>query len=130
MSDVPAEVPEAIRAGLLALIRVHAADLTEKLNQPSPFRDWLRKAEQPAGIRACFCPPMTDSSDPDQHEIGCLHAAVIRAHAFWDPQFGEAAATLRSTWGLNHRPSRSLIPGGCYEASWGWVHVRPGCHCR
>lgn len=21
------------------------------------------------------------------------------------------------------------IPGGCYEASFGWVHVRPGCHC-
>lgn len=21
------------------------------------------------------------------------------------------------------------MPEGCYEASWGWVHVRPSCRC-
>lgn len=24
---------------------------------------------------------------------------------------------------------RVVIPSGCYEASFGWVHVKPGCHC-
>lgn len=82
------------------------------------------------GIRACFCPPMDDSNDPDQHEIGCLHAEVLRMHAVWDPKFAKATPSLRSMlWGPNRRPSPPAIPGGCYEASWGWVHVKPGCHC-
>ncbi|MFE4867710.1 DUF6221 family protein [Streptomyces sp. NPDC056682] len=31
---------------------------------------------------------------------------------------------------FNRRPNaeRPHSPG-CYEASWGWVHVKPGCHC-
>lgn len=27
------------------------------------------------------------------------------------------------------RADRPAVSGGCYEASWGWVHVKPGCHC-
>lgn len=26
-------------------------------------------------------------------------------------------------------PWRRVASSGCYEASWGWVHVRPGCRC-
>ena len=26
-------------------------------------------------------------------------------------------------------PFRRELSPGCYEASWGWVHVRPGCRC-
>ena len=82
------------------------------------------------GIRACFCPPMDDSSDPEQHEIGCLHAAVIRAHAYLDRLFAEAAPPLRNMlWNPTRRPAPPAIPDGCYEASFGWVHVKPGCRC-
>lgn len=82
------------------------------------------------GIRACFCAAVDDPSDPEEHDIDCLHAEVLRTRAFWDPQFAEAAANLRRMlWGPNRRPSPSAIPGGCYEASFGWVHVKPGCRC-
>lgn len=27
------------------------------------------------------------------------------------------------------RYTPTAIPGSCYEASWGMVHVRPGCRC-
>lgn len=82
------------------------------------------------GIRACFCASLNNPDDPEQHENGCLGAAVIRAHAFWDPKFAEAAANFRLLWNLDRRPSPPAIPSGCYEASFGWVHVKPGCRCR
>ncbi|MFD7016114.1 DUF6221 family protein [Streptomyces sp. NPDC059928] len=32
---------------------------------------------------------------------------------------------------FNRPPANAERPHspGCYEASWGWVHVKPGCHC-
>lgn len=32
-------------------------------------------------------------------------------------------------WGRHRRPDPPAPPRACYEASWGWVHVRPGCRC-
>lgn len=36
----------------------------------------------------------------------------------------------RAFWGPNRRSAAPAIPGGCYEASFGMVHVRPGCRCH
>jgi hypothetical protein len=30
----------------------------------------------------------------------------------------------------NSQPKTPPALGGCYEASFGWAHVRPGCRCR
>lgn len=29
----------------------------------------------------------------------------------------------------HRRPEERRTSGSCYKASWGWVHVRPGCRC-
>ena len=94
----------------------------EMLERPSPFA-----AMADRGVRACWCPPMDDSSDPEQHQVGCLGAEVIRVHQYWaeNPPVWEP---------LRHPVPRSSaagpeIPAGCYEASFGMVHVRPGCRC-
>lgn len=80
-----------------------------------------------AGIQFCFCGSVDNPDAPEQHEIGCLHAAAL---AFWYPKFAEAAPSLRSMlWGPNRRPNPPVSLGGCYEAPFGWVHVKPGCHC-
>lgn len=79
------------------------------------------------GIRFCWCPPMQNPDDPDQHEAACAHAvfvAQIRERHPVDPN-----ALRRDLWGPNRLPSPTAIPGRCYEASFGWVHVKPGCHC-
>ena len=70
------------------------------------------------GIRFCWCPPMDDPNDPDQHETACAHAAFV-----------EQLRAMEKTPLL--KPFRRPAPtnSGCYEASWGWVHVRPGCRC-
>ena len=34
-----------------------------------------------------------------------------------------------ASWPTPPPPAPPTIPGACYEASWGWVHVKPGCHC-
>lgn len=90
------------------------------------------------GIQACFCPPMNDPSDPGQHEAGCLMQTVILNRRFLDANNLIPVAGMlidrnhafpfhipRSRHGL----PQTSIPGGCYEASFGWVHVKPGCHC-
>lgn len=70
------------------------------------------------GIRFCWCPPMNDPDDPAQHEAMCAHAAfeehLARLHAM----------PLASPFRTPPAPS-----GGCYEASFGWVHVKPDCRC-
>lgn len=43
--------------------------------------------------------------------------------------FAALAAELRQSWEPADRLSSSAIPGGCHEASFGMVHVRPGCRC-
>lgn len=80
------------------------------------------------GIQLCFCPPMADRADPEQHQGGCLEAEARRIRAFWaeNPPNVELCWAL---WGPGRRPSLSAIPPGCYEASFGRVHVRPGCRC-
>ena len=35
----------------------------------------------------------------------------------------------RMLWGPNRRQAPPAIPGDCYEASFGMVHVKPGCRC-
>ena len=57
-------------------------------------------------LRFCWCPPMQDPNDPNQHEAACAHAAFV--------------AQIRQ----HQKPT-----AGCYQASFGWVHVKPGCHC-
>jgi hypothetical protein len=49
---------------------------------------------------------MQDPNDPNQHEAACAHAAFV--------------AQIRQ----HQKPT-----AGCYQASFGWVHVKPGCHC-
>lgn len=80
------------------------------------------------GIQLCFCPPMVDRADPEQHQVGCLEAEARRAHRYWteNPPVWQPFRRPLPT-GRGYYPA--TIPGGCYEASFGWVHVRPGCRC-
>jgi len=41
----------------------------------------------------------------------------------WSPFAAMADSAFRRPW------TPPAIPSGCYAASWGWVHVRPGCRC-
>lgn len=41
----------------------------------------------------------------------------------------DAAELRRMLWGPNRRQDPPTLPTGCYEASWGWVHVKPDCRC-
>lgn len=80
-----------------------------------------------AGVRFCWCPPMQDPDDPSQHEAACAHAAFVEQ---WQArQAVDPIALRRDLWGPNRRPAPTAIPSRCYEASFGWVHVKPGCHC-
>jgi hypothetical protein len=45
-----------------------------------------------------------------------LQRQVDTLRNFYFPTGGRSAAKPRPT-------------GACYEASFGWVHVKPGCHC-
>lgn len=36
-------------------------------------------------------------------------------------------AAIDPGFGVDYR--KAMRMGGCYEASFGWVHVRPGCRC-
>ena len=46
-------------------------------------------------------------------------------------ELGLLTATLNAgSLFRNSQPKTSPTPGGCYEASWGWVHVKPDCHCQ
>lgn len=68
-------------------------------------------------IRFCWCPPMEDPDDPGQHETACAHAAFV-----------EQLRAMQKTPPAE-RFRRPATTGGCYQASFGWVHVKPGCHC-
>ena len=103
-------------------LRGTAGVLAEMLERPSPFT-----AMADRGVRACWCPPMDDSSDPEQHQVGCLHAEVIRVRRYWDVEFSRWEYRPRWEWGRSWSPL--AIPAGCYRASFGVVHVRPGCRC-
>jgi hypothetical protein len=81
-----------------------------------------------AGIRLCFCPLMDDRTDPEQHELGCLEAEARRIHAYWSENPPVWEPLLRPVTRLTHWAPPE-IPPGCYEASFGWVHVKPGCRC-
>jgi hypothetical protein len=41
----------------------------------------------------------------------------------WTPFWEMPDSAFRLPW------TPPEIPPGCYEASFGWVHVRPGCRC-
>jgi hypothetical protein len=70
------------------------------------------------GVRFCWCPPMDDPNDPAQHEAACAHAAFV-----------EQLAALHAMPLAFPFRAPSTPSDGCYEASFGWVHVRPACRC-
>ena len=117
--EVPEDLPEVIAEGMRRYVEAYASVLPER----SPFA-----AMADCWVRACWCPPMDDSSDPEQHRVGCLHAEVIRVRRYWDAEFSRWEYRPRWEWGRSW--SRPAIPSGCYRASFGMVHVRPGCRCR
>lgn len=60
----------------------------------------------------------------------------------WDLQRDAAVRSPLHGWPLRHEPNRELrrllwspryerpvLPRGCYDASFGPVHVKPGCRC-
>lgn len=69
------------------------------------------------GVRFCWCPPMEDPDDPDQHEAACAHTAFVE----------QLKATQSVPLVTPFR--RPVMTSACYQASFGWVHVKPGCHC-
>jgi len=71
-------------------------------------------------IQFCFCPPMDDSSDPDQHQTGCIYREwlyIWNRHRSYSSPFRD------------RQSAASVVSPGCREASFGWVHVRPSCRC-
>lgn len=70
-------------------------------------------------------------SEPDDT---LWHSFAQNTHALHN-LLQDAVATVLPPWSpLNSWPTSPptappAIPGGCYEASFGWVHVRPGCRC-
>lgn len=73
-------------------------------------------------VRFCWCPPMQDPNDPDQHERACAHAAFVATLR----NRAEPVALLRHN--LTATAERPRY-GACRKAPWGWVHVKPGCRC-
>ena len=71
------------------------------------------------------------SEHPEPPEDLADRSAYILAYDLPIParQPVDAAELRRMLWGPGRRPDPPAIPGGCYEASWGWVHVKPGCRC-
>lgn len=83
-------------------------------------------------IGLCFCPPMPDPDDPDLHRAGCYHAEVLYRRAFWNRLVAETVEVLvpRNLYFNRRCYVPSTLPTGCYEASFGWVHVRSVCRCE
>ena len=55
---------------------------------------------------------------------------VFRAHIDVELSLLKTRLAAGSPFRDLQRATRTSTPSdGCYEASWGWVHVRPGCRC-
>lgn len=72
---------------------------------------------------------MIDQTPPGHPVVGCLEWCSTQLER--TPYFYQRPDTelRRALWGPDRIPTPPAIPGSCYEAPWGWVHVRPGCHC-
>lgn len=72
---------------------------------------------------------MIDATPPGHPVVGCLEWADTELDRI--PYFYQRpnAELRRALWGPIRRQTPPATPTGCYEASWGWVHVKPGCHC-
>lgn len=54
---------------------------------------------------------------------------VLGEHLEISLGLAKAILSARSVFRTPSLPESPPTPTGCYEASFGWVHVRPGCCC-
>jgi hypothetical protein len=72
---------------------------------------------------------VTEQPRVQQDVIDALEL-VFRAHIDVELSLLKARHAAGSPFRDLQRATRTPMPfGGCYQASWGWVHVRPGCRC-
>jgi len=74
----------------------------------------------PKVIQFCWCPPMENDRDPGQHQGGCIYREWLH---IWN-RTEDHVSPFRGRLAFG----APVLPA-CYAASWGWVHVRPGCRC-
>lgn len=76
----------------------------------------------PRAIQFCWCPPMDDSLDPEQHQVACIYREWLH---IWNEQ-----KSYPSPFRVRVVPALAQLSPGCYEASFGRVHVKPACTCE
>lgn len=142
MSDmgVPmtAEEEDALCAAIAAAVEAHK----------SHRQMWRRDPDGFHRCRECYPMPPPAVQLPDAREVPCpggtacphpaghVHLEYDGHGQVWsgegqllDPFDLTRDAVVPSPLG-SARYERTVLPTACYEASFGWVHVRPQCRCE
>lgn len=122
------ETARAFRSGLDEAIRLLEREQAQDGNEPARYA--AARAGAARSLRAV---------EADAAEVGL---GVVAGVAGWKAELLERPSPFSSV-GIEpfdlvlppppppwDGPWRRVPSSGCYEASFGWVHVRPACRCR
>lgn len=108
----------------------------ELMRRPNGERDALRgyaEAKQSAAGSLRTMSGLLQEGSPMEAALGDLAGCLAERldtpspiDALW-PQRLPLAKPIPTVWDGPHQPA--VLPGACYDASFGRVHVRPGCRC-
>ncbi|MCX4751759.1 DUF6221 family protein [Kitasatospora sp. NBC_01287] len=111
------EAAREFRAGLDEAIRRLEQEQAEDGNEPA------RYAAARAGAARSLREMEEEAAELGLGSLAGLAGWQAEQFEGWTP----FTALPDSAFRLARRPPE--IPAACYAASWGWVHVRPGCRC-